>query len=858
MLILPLLVAALVLAPAPRQAQANPGDVVLVSASASGKSGDDVSTRPSVSEDGRYVAFESRSSEMIIPNTSGRQIFRKDLQTGQLVLVSCDASGVQGNGASSFCDVSGDGRYVAFESNATNLVPGGSGSTQAFRKDLLTGEVRVASCTAEGSNGNDLSMSASISADGRYVAFETDATNLTTPDTNTASDIFRKDLLTGELVLCSRSASGAQADGASFVPEINADGRYVAFESNATNLVAQATSSKQVFRKDLLTGQVKLASCTPDGVQGSGESWWTSISGDGRFLAFTTQADNLLPQPITFEQVLRKDLQTGEIRLVSCDASGAPGNNGSEDSSLSADGRFVAFESGANNLVPGDLALWDVFRKDMRTGAIERCSSNAAGTGANATSIVADISGNGRFVAFESGATNLVTPLVTGQQIYCKELTVPTTFLFAEGYTGGGFQEYLCLGQPADVPVDVTVTYMFKDGSAPRVEPYQVQALSRLTLNVNAVVGPDRDVSMKCEAASPFIAERPMYFDYNGRWTGGHDVIGAPDTSVLWYFAEGYTGAGFDEWICVLNPGDAAADLTFRFQTQEEGEKVVTGFSVPAHSRGSFKANDLLGGKSYQTSLKLESSRPVVAERPMYFDYSGTGGYGWTGGHCVMGVPELASEYYFAEGTTRAGFEEWLTLQNPGSAPITVHAVYYLKEGAPVEKDYVVEAGKRSTVLVNSDAVGVGTEKDVSVLLTCPSLFLAERPMYFDYRGLGNWGWTGGHCVIGAVSPGKTWFFAEGYTGSGFEEWLCIQNPGAAAAAVTITYYPEGGGAPILRDHAVAANSRYTVPVNADAGSGLSISAKVASDQPIIVERPMYFNFQGKWTGGHDVVGSTP
>jgi len=223
-----------------------------------------------------------------------------------------------------------------------------------------------------------------------------------------------------------------------------------------------------------------------------------------------------------------------------------------------------------------------------------------------------------------------------------------------------------------------------------------------------------------------------------------------------------------------------------------------------------------------------------------------------------MGAPMLSSSYYFAEGTTRAGFEEWLTLQNPGPSDISVHAVYYLGAGAPVEKDYPVPAGRRSTILVNSPSVGIGTEKDVSVLLTCPSPFLAERPMYFDYRGLGNWGWTGGHCVIGAASPAGEWFFAEGYTGSGFEEWLCIQNPGAAAATVTITYYPEGGGTPKTTTHPVGANSRYTVPVNADAGANLAISAKVSSTVPVIVERPMYFNFQGKWSGGHDVVGFVP
>ena len=350
-----------------------------------------------------------------------------------------------------------------------------------------------------------------------------------------------------------------------------------------------------------------------------------------------------------------------------------------------------------------------------------------------------------------------------------------------------------------------------------------------------------------------------MYFDYTGAggsWTGGHDAVGATSTSTSWYFAEGYTGEGFDEWVCVLNPGDDPASLTFNFQTQEEGLIVPDGiYTVPAHSRATFKANDLLNGESHSTSLKLASDVPVVAERPMYFNYQGTGSWGWTGGHCVIGATYLARDYYFAEGYTGTGFEEWLTLQNPGSSEITVEASYQLASGTPVSKTYTIPAASRSTVYVPGE---VGTDQDVSVHLSSTSDFLAERPMYFNYQGTGSWGWTGGHCVIGATFQGTGWFFAEGYTGDGFEEWICLQNPGSTAAIVEITYYPEGGS-PIAKDaFTVAANSRSTVMVNTDAGTGLSLCAGLTSDQPVIVERPMYFNFRGAWTGGHDVVGYMP
>ncbi len=444
----------------------------------------------------------------------------------------------------------------------------------------------------------------------------------------------------------------------------------------------------------------------------------------------------------------------------------------------------------------------------------------------------------------------------TANGVWEAPLPIGNTFYFAEGYTGNNFQEYISLGNPGSDTATADITYMFKDGST-KQQHVSISNNSRFTINVNAEVGAGQEVSARIESQQKIIAERPMYFNYQGVWTGGSDAVGATSPAGTWYFAEGYTGPGFDEWLCVLNPGDAPANLTFAFQTQEEGEKKVEGLSVPAHSRGSFKANELLGGISYQTSLKLTSDQPVVAERPMYFDYAGTGNWHWTGGHCVMGVPALSKQYYFAEGTTRSGFEEWLTLQNPGILPITIHAVYQKGpgQGDPVEKDYPVEAGKRSTILVNGE---VGTDKDVSIYLSSDTDFLAERPIYFRYSYT-NLTATGGHCVIGAPSTASEWFLAEGFTGSGFNEWLCLQNPGDSDATCEITYYTQESGALPAKTVTVSAKTRKTIMVNEDAGAGyqLSTRVRVIAGSNIVIERPIYFIYNG-WDGGHDVVGYMP
>jgi hypothetical protein len=422
------------------------------------------------------------------------------------------------------------------------------------------------------------------------------------------------------------------------------------------------------------------------------------------------------------------------------------------------------------------------------------------------------------------------------------------TRYFAEGYTGAGFTEYLCVGNPGTGTANVSITYVFSDGSEQQ-QSIDVAAGSRSTVNVNDVVGAGREVSLRVTSDRQVVVERPMYFDYKGM-TGGHVTAGAGSTSKTWYFAEGYTGPGFDDYVCVLNPASQPAKMTFVFQTESSGEVKRQGLEVRARSRATFKVNDLLGADQ-ECSLEVDSDTPVVCERPMYFDYRGMAERGWTGGHCVVGAPGLSASYLFAEGTTRAGFDEWLTLQNAGGGAIDVKAAYDFAagQGSRVEKTYTVPAGHRRTVFVPHE---VGTGKDVSVSLTSASPFLAERPMYFDYAG----SWDGGHCVIGSAAARADWFFAEGYTGLGFDEWLCLWNPGASAVDVQVLYFTQEAGALPARTVTLPGRTRLTIKVNDHAGPGFQLSARARSPsgKGFVAERPMYFDFRGM-TGGHDALG---
>ncbi|MEW6554182.1 MAG: hypothetical protein AB1384_07855 [Actinomycetota bacterium] len=218
----------------------------------------------------------------------------------------------------------------------------------------------------------------------------------------------------------------------------------------------------------------------------------------------------------------------------------------------------------------------------------------------------------------------------------------------------------------------------------------------------------------------------------------------------------------------------------------------------------------------------------------------------------AIDLTAIPVNWYFAEGYTGAGFDEWITIQNPMPADAHVWVTYYTPSAVPQTKTHTVPANSRYNVYVNSD-LGAGQENSFKVESDVP--IICERPMYFRYAGTSGHDWQGGSDAMGSTQLSRQWYFAEGCTLDGFEEYLTIQNPNTAWATVDVTYLVNGGD-PIHRQHRVAPESRYTVMVNVDAGTGLEVSAAISSDQPILAERPMYFNFAGEMDGGHIVMGS--
>ncbi len=410
----------------------------LASVATDGTQANHNSVLPSLSADGRYVAFASYASNLVAGDTNGTlDIFVKDLQTGTLTRASTAADGTEGNGlVGERISISADGRYVSFMSYASNLVAGDTnGILDIFVKDIQTGAITRANTAADGAEANNASSyGSSISADGRFVSFASYASNLVAGDTNQTLDIFVKDLQTGTIVRADTAADGTQGNGGSFsIPSISANGRYVAFSSFSSNLVAGDTYDgyQNIFVKDIQTGIVTRASSAADGTEANSECALPSISADGRYVSFFSYADNLVAGDTNgVGDIFVKDIQTGIITRVNTAADGSEANGlNHSESSISADGRYVSFTSYASNLVAGDTnGAMDVFIKDLQTGAIARVDVAADGGQANTNGAYgASISADGQYVAFSSGAFNLVAGDTNGAILDC--FVSPNTLL---------------------------------------------------------------------------------------------------------------------------------------------------------------------------------------------------------------------------------------------------------------------------------------------------------------------------------------------------------------------------------------------------------------------------------------------
>jgi Tol biopolymer transport system component len=393
------------------------------------------SRAPALTSDGHYLAFVSTATVLLpagtLPTDPGwgkAQVYRKDLVTGDVLLMSQSTAGVLANGDSSGPSISDNGRWIAFSSSADNLLgPGVDTNTVAdvFVRDVgtslvLPSTIRVSVVTGTGAQGSNSALGVGsvdpvISGDGTEVSFTSDLQDIwSTPLVNLNPNVFRHpNAPTGPTDLVSVNHAGAEANGLSGSPSISADGNTISFFSDATNLLASATNGKRhIYVRNMTGGVTELVAQSTLGKEGNDiDGDLSSVSADGSRVAFSSLATNLDTDTNPFFDVFLR-IRGVSTTLISKSTSGVQGFGDSKDPVLSGDGRYVAYTSIAANLVPNDTnGNLDVFWTDTVTGQTLRVSVGSYGSQANNDSgsqSRSSITADGRFVAFDSIANNLI------------------------------------------------------------------------------------------------------------------------------------------------------------------------------------------------------------------------------------------------------------------------------------------------------------------------------------------------------------------------------------------------------------------------------------------------------------------
>jgi hypothetical protein len=376
-----------------------------LSVASNGAEGLDNSYQPALSADGRYVTFISNAQNLVPNDTNAAyDVFVRDRQTGITERVSVGPGGVQANNASTSPPaISADGRYVVFVSSASNLVANDTNAnSDVFVRDRQTATTTRVSVASNGAQGNGFSDNATISANGRVVMFRSASTNLVANDTNTYQDLFLHDRQTGATVRISVSSAGVEANNYSFGGALSADGSIAAFSSPASNLVAGDTNNFQdVFVRDVQAGTTTRVSVAPGGAQANNGSGGPVLSGDGRYLGFSTLASNM--EPGQGKGIFVRDRQSGVLSPLVLLPSSTSDQLVPTVSTISNDGRVLCYA-----LPTPDVLHYDQFVVDRQTGVKTLISVGLNGAAANGSSSGCALNRDGRIVTFDSSASNLV------------------------------------------------------------------------------------------------------------------------------------------------------------------------------------------------------------------------------------------------------------------------------------------------------------------------------------------------------------------------------------------------------------------------------------------------------------------
>ena len=429
----------------------------------------------------------------------------------------------------------------------------------------------------------------------------------------------------------------------------------------------------------------------------------------------------------------------------------------------------------------------------------------------------------------------LVLMLAPVVHAFDAEAAGTNNWYFAEGTTREGFSTYFTVMNPNDSTSDVQFSLMLETGEVINKQS-KVLAHSSSTYLLDDYVPSNHDVATRIRTDRGVVAERVVSFDYHGKWSGVSTVVGANQLQTKFLFAEGTTRDGFEEWLVLQNPSNEIADINVAYMLGD-GTQINGSYQVGAHSRQTVDVNGEVGADK-DVAMSVNSNLPIMAERPLYFDYQER----IQGGTTVIGVPEPATEWHFAEGTTRRGFDEYLCLLNPAEEKATVQIDYAFADGSVMEKYYAIAGKSRYTVAVRNE---VGNNEDVSATVTSNVPVVAERPMYFNFEGN-----SGGTDLFGSLGLARDFFVPQ--AGSYSYQYLSCYNPSKDNGTMAVTYQFKDGAVQV-KDYTVPAMSRYTLNIANEVGEGKDVTCEISTDFGAAIERVMYGGGSGSCRPAYEV-----
>ena len=816
-------------------------------------------------------------------------------------LVSRRTDGAHADNDSYQPSISDDGRFVAFTSYAANLLPPGAPlSTQVYvhdRQTHQTGIVSVSSLGEPAAVGTDLHGNV-ISGNGRVVAFRSAASNLVAGDTNgdcglslPCYDVFLHDRVTGQTTRVSVSSGGAQTNHQAYFPALTPDGRFVAFSSDASTLVVgDANFAQDVFVHDRATGTTAIVSVTSDGHQGDAPSFGQSrpaISPDGRLVFFASQAGNLPAGAV-------HDRATGRTVAACVDPTGAVVK--CQSPTLSADGRWLSFQAvdgglGGTHAVVRDLRL--AYSVDLGTGYGPTISANGRWVSFNnftttsqafLVDLDADADGlpdpwEARVGLSTASANDDDGPTGdadddgrTNAQEYA-EATPPLGLharYFAEGATIPPFGTRFAIFNPSTSDAHAQFTFMKGDGTA---VPHVLLVPPRRRLTLVPAQIPDlasAEFSVRIDTDLPLVVDRTMAWDAQGYGAHAETSLAAP--AARWYLAEGATHSGFDLFYLLQNPGPAETTVRVRY-LRPAGVPLEKIYWLPPSSRTNVWVDveefPGLGAALSDTDVSavietLDDGR-IIVERAMYLTSQGRP---FNAGHESAGVTSPRLRWFLAEGATGDYFDLFVLIANPGDEPASLRVTYLLADGQTYARTLVAPANSRSNIWVDLerfDGVAGTPLADVAVSTVVEALndvpVVVERAQWWPGPSST---WHEAHNAPAASETGTRWAIAEGSVDPLREEetYILVANTSATAGEARVAIFMEDGTS-VERSYVLLPSSRTSVPVGRDFGltSGRRFSAIVDSvgttPAQIVVERAMYWNAAGqRWAAGTSALGA--